>query len=288
MPKTRPVVPTFAFLIVLGFALLMVVGIVIKPWDIVSGSRVSVVASGVPENYSRSELSFVGDVNTVGWHYNPMAGMNMPESNGQQYFIFYGCASCHGVDGRGTSYAPMRIAQASQVLAMVRIGPSGMPVYPKEYLPDDMVAQIAEWLMSQQPPPPNPTPTPAPVTTTPTPTPAPTGTPTGTPGVTPTATPTPLPTTTPIPSTPVPAKGDADHGAKLYTSLGCAACHGAGGKGSAFAPALNTPAFASKFAADSDIVTIMRNGKGMMPAFDSGRLTNGDMADLIAFMRSLQ
>lgn len=289
MPKPRPVVPAFAFLIVLGFALLLVVGIVIKPWSLSSSSKVGMVAHGVPDNYSRSKLSFVGDTNTVGWEPNSMAGMSIPDQTGQQYFIFYGCGSCHGIDGRGTAYAPMRVAQAGIVLAMVRAGPSGMPVYPKEYLPDDTVAKIADWLMSQQPPAPTqtptPTPTPAPATTTtPTPVPSTTGTPAGTT----TPAPTPVPTSTPVPTTPAPAQGDEVNGGKLYASLSCAACHGAAGKGSAFAPAMNDAAFATKFAADSDIVAIMRSGKALMPAFNSAKLPDADLTDIIAYLRSLQ
>ena len=246
----RPIVPWLAFLAVLGLAGMLVVGMIIRPWELLSNSQANVVA-GVPPNYNRSQLAYVGSDAAVDWQHSP--AVHPSELGGREYFIYYGCASCHGLDGAGTRWAPMRITKAEQVRLMVRVGPKGMPIYPKEYLPDDVADSIASWLLAQTATRPQPTPT---------------------------LTPTPTPTTPPQPKPVDPAHGEA-----VY-SADCSACHGKGGKGTAFAPALNTPDFAAKFTADAAIVDVIRKGVGIMPGFD--KLSDADLADVIAYLRSLQ
>ena len=239
----RPIVPWLAFLMVLGVAGLLIVGIVIRPWQLLSNSQATVVA-GVPPNYNRSQLAYVGSDATVDWQHSP--AVHSSELGGREYYIYYGCASCHGLDGAGTRWAPMRITKAEQVRLMVRVGPKGMPVYPEEYLPNDVADSIASWLIAQ-------------AATRPTPTP-------------------PATTTTTKPADP--ANGEAVYNAE------CSVCHGKGGKGTSFARALNTPDFAALFSADADIVDVVRKGKGIMSGFD--KLSDTDLADLIAYLRSLQ
>jgi len=302
MPK--PIVPVLAFLGVLGMALLMIAGMVVRPWELPQVRQVSLSS---PTGYSRSLLSYVGSDRSIGWqHADDATSVQEPgtsmvstqpptggEYSGRDYFIAYGCASCHGLDGRGTRWAPMRITAAEQVHMMVRVGPKGMPAYSKEYLPDSIVNTMAAWLVAQAPgrpatttpPAQSTTPAPAPTTTVPIPTTAPvSGTPaTTTPATTTTATTTPATT-----SVPQSAKGDPQRGEDLYGKLGCASCHGKGGKGTAFAPAMFGAAFAQKYHDDPPLADVIRKGKGMMAGYDAAKLPDSGLADLIAYLRSLE
>lgn len=99
--------------------------------------------------------------------------------------------------------------------------------------------------------------------------------------------PTPLPSPTPSPSpTPGQLSGDASRGQTIFATQ-CAACHGQGGAGG-FAPALNTTEFQQKFSQDAALRTILRQGSGAMPAYGVNRLSDHELADLIAYVRSLQ
>lgn len=269
MYKRSPV-PALAFVVVLGLALLLIAGIIVRPWQMVSGgSKVDVLDAQAPSGYSRSPVDYVGSNLDVGFDPQPAAG-DTSANAGKAYFVEYGCVSCHGIDGKGTSYAPMSISSAATVLAMVRSGPGGMPVYPKDYLPDDTVKAIAAWLLAQQPPTTSiPTPTPTTAATTP---------PTTTTAATPPATTT----------TATQPAGDLVHGASVFSgSLGCSACHGQNAAGG-FGPALNNAQFAQGYPTDASLAAIIRDGKDTMPAFDTSRLSDADLADLIAYIRSLQ
>ncbi len=131
----------------------------------------------------------------------------------------------------------------------------------------------------QPTPPPTASPTPKVVQSTPTPaaSPAPRTTATTTPPATATA--TGKPEATPPPATPAPATGDVQKGKTVYTSMGCSGCHGAEAQG-AFGPSLigKSPEI---------IKTVVRSGKGAMPPFAAGVLSDADLANLIAYLTSL-
>jgi mono/diheme cytochrome c family protein len=92
------------------------------------------------------------------------------------------------------------------------------------------------------------------------------------------------------------ARGDAQRGEKLFLR-NCAGCHGVAGHGGV-APELNNPTF-QQAAGDDFIVATIRNGRRntAMPSFQPGAgnsaapairgLTNGELSDLLAFVRSL-
>ena len=94
-----------------------------------------------------------------------------------------------------------------------------------------------------------------------------------------------VPTSEPTP-TPGLYLASASQGEALYGPQ-CAVCHGTGGSGG-FAPELNTAGFQQEYAQDEDLISILRNGSGSMPAFGPTRLTDEDVSDLVAYMRSLQ
>jgi cytochrome c6 len=82
----------------------------------------------------------------------------------------------------------------------------------------------------------------------------------------------------------------AQSSADLYTAK-CQMCHSA--DGSATTPAgkmlkaraLNSPDVLKE--SDTDLLTIIKNGKNKMPAF-TGKLTPAQMADLLAYVHTLQ
>ena len=87
------------------------------------------------------------------------------------------------------------------------------------------------------------------------------------------------------------AAGDAAQG-KIVYDTNCLPCHGARGKGDGpVGAALQpppTPLISPKTRAksDSDLLTIIRDGRGVMPAWKS-RLKEQDIQNVLAYIRSL-
>ena len=79
------------------------------------------------------------------------------------------------------------------------------------------------------------------------------------------------------------AGGVAERGAQLFASNGCGFCHESGGKSAGKGPQLMGTA-----RSDSFIAFRIKHGKeAAMPAFGSS-LTDAQIADLIAYIRSLK
>lgn len=78
---------------------------------------------------------------------------------------------------------------------------------------------------------------------------------------------------------------DAANGRRLYLEVGCFECHGRAGQGGRFnypAPALaQTPLPLAAFSA------LVRAGPNDMPAYAPRVLADQDVADILAFLRSL-
>lgn len=78
--------------------------------------------------------------------------------------------------------------------------------------------------------------------------------------------------------------GDPLNGRTFYNDH-CKNCHGASGKGDDF----GVPSFSEgniMFSLDADILPIIKDGRGMMPAF-KGVLTDQDILDVISYVRTL-
>lgn len=81
----------------------------------------------------------------------------------------------------------------------------------------------------------------------------------------------------------IPAWADATpDGAAIYKSK-CAMCHGANGEGKA---AMKTVPFDQKVS-DVDMVKIIENGKGKMPAY-KGKLSADEISQVVKFIRTLK
>ncbi len=122
-----------------------------------------------------------------------------------------------------------------------------------------------------------PTKAPAPTTT---PTAAPTATVAGPTSPAATAAPTkaPVPTAAPTKpaSAPVPA-GSADAGGKLFAAS-CNGCHPGGNAG--LGPGL-------KGVSAAEVIRVVREGKGVMPAFAPSQLSDQQLQDIVAYLGSL-
>ena len=79
--------------------------------------------------------------------------------------------------------------------------------------------------------------------------------------------------------------GDSANGRKVYLAVGCFTCHGRSGQGGAFNyPA---PALAQTRLPTAAFKTIVRAGPNDMPAYSEAVLSDKDLADIDAFVRSL-
>lgn len=103
--------------------------------------------TGYDPSYTRTDPSLVGDP-------VPYAGGGLivprasdPVELGHQLFAAKGCASCHGLDGRGGIVGPSIVdTKADKLRSKTLAGPKGMPGYAANALSDDDLAAIAAYL----------------------------------------------------------------------------------------------------------------------------------------------
>lgn len=185
----------------------------------------------------------------------PSGGESQAITEGGRLFASAGCAGCHGPDGKGTAFAPAATGKSKdEITKQVRTPRGSMPAFPATVLGDSDLDKIIAFLSGLKT---------APVAPSPTPT---------LPATPQLPAPTPLPTATSPQTT-------AD-GARLFASLGCGACHGPEGKGTAFAPAV-----AGK---SRDVVTKqVRTPKGSMPPVPVAVLSDADLAKLATYLEGL-
>ena len=81
------------------------------------------------------------------------------------------------------------------------------------------------------------------------------------------------------------APGDAAKGRRVYEAVGCYTCHGRSGQGGSF----NYPAppLAQITYPVEAFTMIVRSGPNDMPAYSENVLSDHDLADIHAFLRSL-
>jgi mono/diheme cytochrome c family protein len=200
--------------------------------------------------------------------------------------------NCHGDQAQGGVGPKLAGTSLSfeQVLQRVRAGAGSMPAFSVEQIGDLELQHIYAWLRSLAPPTPPPAETPAPTATPlptntpaaaataqPTPTPPPTETPAAT--ATPLPTNTPLPTETPTPS--LPAEPDPATGGQLWQQQSCMNCHGEQAQGGI------GPKLAGTGLSFEQVLQRVRAGKGSMPAFDAGQISDLSLQHIYAWLRSL-
>lgn len=81
----------------------------------------------------------------------------------------------------------------------------------------------------------------------------------------------------------------AERGKKLFEKATCAGCHPAGENLLHPSKVLKGPSFAQRYKLDADLVKVIRNGvpNTGMPAFSKEQLSEGEVKDIIAYIRSL-
>jgi mono/diheme cytochrome c family protein len=88
-----------------------------------------------------------------------------------------------------------------------------------------------------------------------------------------------------VSAAPSPAPGaDPAMGQRVFTTL-CNGCHPSANAG--IGPALHGPSFSQRYPDDLAIATFVRAGRGSMPAFTVNLLSDADLANVIAYLRTL-
>jgi mono/diheme cytochrome c family protein len=79
------------------------------------------------------------------------------------------------------------------------------------------------------------------------------------------------------------SSGNAQNGKQLYTSYGCYECHGREGQGSK----MSGPRLGPSPMAFSAFARYIRQPKGQMPPYTSKVVSDAELADIYAFLKSL-
>lgn len=92
------------------------------------------------------------------------------------------------------------------------------------------------------------------------------------------------------PSSQAGGKGDPGAGSKLFTKLNCVLCHAEGGNLQNPEKPLVGSRFLKKYPADKTLESAIRKGfpREGMPAYGKDQLSDREMVDLIAYIRSLE
>lgn len=98
----------------------------------------------VPTVYLGQEYAFTG----LGSH----SGSRPGDLSGAALYVQAGCASCHGIDGRGGvvggELSVSTMSDTDEVIEAIRRGPRGMPVYSEHALSDDEIDRIIDHVTS--------------------------------------------------------------------------------------------------------------------------------------------
>jgi len=76
--------------------------------------------------------------------------------------------------------------------------------------------------------------------------------------------------------------GNAENGKKLFVTYFCWSCHGSNGRAGGAAPAI-TPSTRS----GEDLIKYIRKPRGAMPPYTSKSISDREIADIAAFLRTI-
>lgn len=97
--------------------------------------------------YTRTEQILVGSPILFGGHAMSMPPASDQVEYGHELFVTKGCATCHGLDGRGGVVGPSIVGVAAEKLrSKTNVGPKGMPAFAPGALSDQELAAIAAYL----------------------------------------------------------------------------------------------------------------------------------------------
>lgn len=72
---------------------------------------------------------------------------------------------------------------------------------------------------------------------------------------------------------------------KAVVEKNCSPCHPGGHKG--IGPDLGAPDFKTRYPQDADVAKVIRGGRNVMPAWSTSKVSDDDLTNVIAFIRSL-
>ena len=102
---------------------------------------------GFDPTYTRTDQALVGDPVPYTGDGLAVPRANDPVELGKQLFVTTGCASCHGLDGRGGIIGPPIVGtKADKLRPKMLAGPKGMPTFAPNAATDEDVAAIAAYL----------------------------------------------------------------------------------------------------------------------------------------------
>ncbi len=102
---------------------------------------------GFDPRYTRTDQAIVGAPVPFSGDGLGVQPASDPVQLGQQLFVTKGCASCHGLDGRGGVIGPSIVGtKADKLRSRTTAGPQGMPAYAPGALTDQDLAAIAAFL----------------------------------------------------------------------------------------------------------------------------------------------
>jgi len=105
-----------------------------------------------PEGYNRTDIIYLGEEHPfegIGLADPRLASTGDPAQDGGVLFFGYGCASCHGLQGKGGAVGKnLSSANSEEISDNVRQGPKTMPPFDSSVLPDSDLQKLIAFLKS--------------------------------------------------------------------------------------------------------------------------------------------
>jgi len=105
-----------------------------------------------PEGYNRTEIIYLGEEHPfdgIPLADPSLASSGDPVQDGRVLFFGYGCASCHGLQGKGGAVGKnLSSANSEEISQKARQGPKTMPSFDSSVLPDSDLQKLIAFLKS--------------------------------------------------------------------------------------------------------------------------------------------
>ncbi len=140
------IIPTLLALVVLPLALTLLIIGARSPYTHAN------LTPGYDASYTRTDQAVAGQEGLFTGMMSAVPVSSDPVERGRQLFVVKGCASCHGLDGRGGIVGPpVGGTEADDLRVKTQVGPGGMPAFAPDALSDADLNAIAAYLaaMSQ-------------------------------------------------------------------------------------------------------------------------------------------
>ena len=105
-----------------------------------------------PEGYNRTDIIYLGEdhpFDGIALADPSLASTGDPVQDGRVLFFGYGCASCHGLQGKGGAVGKnLSSANSEEISDNVRQGPKTMPAFETGTLSDGDLTKLIAFLKS--------------------------------------------------------------------------------------------------------------------------------------------